>query len=76
MADSMPPVAPTAAPTDREFAEAMSRVDGCPMACGNYEPPTHAEPDSRGGWVCAYRCADCRETWTTSWGRLHFDWSL
>jgi len=48
-----------------QFADAMSRADGCPT-CDNTQPPDAAIP--RGvGWLTHYECADCGRTWTADW---------
>lgn len=45
----------------------MSRIDGCPEACGNTEAPRMVDPTTT-GFVAHYRCTDCGHLWFTSWG--------
>jgi len=48
------------------LADAMARVDGCPNACDNTEPPRAAIPIN-GGWRCSYLCAACGHAWVTDY---------
>lgn len=48
-------------------AERMARADGCPTACGNYQPPDSVEDDGPGGFRAHYICGHCGHRWYTSW---------
>lgn len=53
-------------PLEPVYAARMARVDGCPEACGNAEPPQSIAP-TRDGFVASYVCAGCGHAWATSW---------
>jgi len=48
------------------YAERMARADGCPTACGNYEPPQRVEDDGD-RFRAHYVCGACGHRWYTSW---------
>jgi hypothetical protein len=56
-------------PSTDERVDPWSLVDGCPECVDNTEAPWHVATIDTGGWLCAYYCADCRHSWSTSWGR-------
>jgi transposase-like protein len=43
-------------------------ADGCPSCLRRDVQPTSGIPDGADGLVAAYRCPDCRHSWTCSWG--------
>lgn len=44
----------------------LSRLDGCPDACGNTELPYRWEPTAD-GYRTYYGCEDCGQFWTADW---------
>lgn len=48
------------------YLDRMSRVDGCPEACGNVEPPRSVIGVAT-GYRAGYLCHDCGHAWTTDW---------
>jgi len=57
-------------------AARLSRVDGCPEACGNYTLPQRIRPALPSGFQADYRCEDCRHHWTTHWADDRVEWML
>lgn len=51
---------------DRQEAERMSKVDGCPVCVENYSLPRITREQEH-GFVAYYVCEDCGHDWITSW---------
>lgn len=54
--------------TSPDFAARMARVDGCPEACGNVQPPLEVQDDQPHGFIANYLCGSCGHAWSTGWG--------
>lgn len=74
MSTIVPPSADTQARDERILeASRLSRVDGCPEACGNYTLPLRVTDESY-GFRAYYTCEDCGHSWATSWTDERVEW--